>query len=367
MIANKYRPKRFSEMVGQDSEIERLVKLSGKVARGSKVPAVCFTGPFGNGKTTLARLWARAVLCSNRDATNQDPCGRCVSCEAMDRADHPAYAEVNPASADAVIKAALAHAIIYLSASYGMSILAFDEAHMLSRSAQKQILKRIDEGIPPMISLVLQKALLGRVEEERAHLMFIFCTNDPKRMTETLLSRCVVVNLKLLTAAEITSLLRQVCVAEAINADDQALQIIGTYAKGHVRDALMLLDTVAMAGKVSEELVRIYLRLDRHNAVYELLAETDPRAGFQKLEVLLYTHGVAALAELISEVFIDAHELRKGIGDWPQVDKVWMERVSKVHGSRMRHKAKELLLLNRNRDWGEYGLAAFSRILWGMR
>lgn len=333
-LATKYRPKRFADVIGQQDEV---LVISAMLQKGWIPPAVLYEGPFGTGKTTLARLTARAMLCPNRQGS--EPCNACMSCEAMDTDNHLAYTEIDAASHGLVADIReIKDALMYRVPGGNLRVLCLDECHMLTPQAQASLLQILEEG--------------------RQGLVFMFCTTELRRMLPTIRSRCVELNMRLLTAAEITSRLMTVADTEGIEYDEKALKIIGTYVRGHVRDSLILLEQLhRTGGKVTEELTRSYLRLDRYADIYELLTLVDKAAIVVKLEDLLCNMSTAELTETICKILVDAYKVSVGIDTFTQVDKAWLQKVAAAHSGELLDKAEKLFRTDLDAATLEYGTA----------
>jgi len=263
----------------------------------------------------------------------------------MTRPKHIAYYEIDAMSLQHTSEIEeLKDDIQYRSIGYPLKIVTLDECHMLPSAIQNKLLRTFEEGVKGVV--------------------FLLCTTDPARVLKTILSRCIQVNLKLVTPAEIVVRLRGVCAAENLAANEKALRIIATNSMGHVRDALMTLDAVSKMGEVSEDSVRTYLQLEKFNDVCELLAVTDRKLGLERLEHLLSICRVSELAGLIGRILVDAHKHRLAIGDYEQPDAGRLERVRAAHRSGLLDKAERVLSIDLDSDSSEYGAAGLSEILW---
>lgn len=295
--------------------------------------------------TTLARLIARALLCDNRDGI--EPCGQCPSCLAMDTDSNSAYLEIDSASNGLVDDIrALKDEATYHAVGGKSRIVVLDESHMISTQGQN--------------------AMLQLLEDEVTSVLFMFATTDPERMLPTILSRCVVLNLKLLTAAEIYGRLKVVCEVEGCPYEDKALRVISTYVRGHMRDALVLLEQLMRStNAVTEEAARAYLRLDRLIEFYELLTEPSKVNFFTKLEHLLCQYSPGDLTDGLGQVLLNCYKQQLGLtGDFSQVDGSWMKRVTDSQGvETLLAKSEALLSLHTDFASIQFGLAAITRIL----
>lgn len=341
MLYNKHRPRRFSDVVGQETELDVIKTMIQKNWRPS---AILLAGGYGCGKTTLARLISRALLCDDRQGV--EPCGVCESCKAMDTDSNPSYMEIDSASNGLVDDIrGLKDEATYRAVGGKPRIIVLDESHMISTPGQNAMLQILEEG--------------------REGVLFMFATTDPEKMLPTIRSRCVELSLKLLTTAEIYSRMKAVLEIEGTAYEDKALRIIATYVRGHMRDALVLLEQLSrMAEAITEDMVRAHLRLDRLVELYELLTESDRPAFFMKLEHLLCHYSPGDLADGLGQVLVNCFKLHLGVGDYSQVDQAWMKKVIASQGvESLLPRAEALLSLHTDFASIQYGLAAFTRIL----
>jgi len=173
-LANKHRPRRFDEVVGQEAEVNVLRQILEKNWRPN---CLMITGPFGTGKTTLSRLMGRAMLCD--DPQGIEPCGKCEACRAVDADNHPSYTELDAAShglKDDV--RAMLDSIAYRTNADRTRIICYDESHMLSVPGQNALLQTLEQGVKGVL--------------------FILATTESHKMLPTIASRCVPLKMKLL-------------------------------------------------------------------------------------------------------------------------------------------------------------------------
>lgn len=249
VLARKWRPKSFSNLVGQDHVVQA---LSNALSQQRLHHAYLFTGTRGVGKTTLSRILAKSLNCAT--GITATPCGECEACRAIDIGRYVDYVEMDAASnrgiADMV---SLLEQAIYAPSSGRFKVYMIDEVHMLTKEAFNAMLKTLEE--PP------------------AHVKFILATTDPQKVPVTILSRCLQFNLRQMASSTITAHLQEVLGQEQIAFEAPALQLIARAANGSMRDALSLTDQAIAYGNqsVRESDVRSMLRAIDQSYLYELL------------------------------------------------------------------------------------------------
>lgn len=253
VLARKYRPQTLSDLVGQDVLVQTLTQS----IKSQKLPhAFVLHGIRGVGKTTTARIIAKALNCTglNTDDPTPDPCGTCASCVAITEDRHLDIIEMDAASRTGVddirevIEAARYKAI---NARYKIYII--DEVHMLSKSAFNALLKTLEEPPP--------------------HVKFIFATTELKKIPDTVLSRCMRFDLSRISGETLMALFKKIAAAEAVTVEDEALALIVRAADGSARDGLSLLDqAIALSGThVTTQAVQNMLGLVDRGRLFTLL------------------------------------------------------------------------------------------------
>jgi DNA polymerase-3 subunit gamma/tau len=241
VLARKWRPQNFSSLVGQGPIV---TALRNALKEGRIAQAYLFSGIRGVGKTTAARVLAKALNCEKGPAT--DPCNECTACIEITRGSDMDVIEVDAATYSKVEQVReLTESLKYGPARDRYKVVVLDEVHRLSRQAFDALLKIVEEPPP--------------------HLVFIFATTEIEAVPATILSRCQEFHFRRVPASEVASLLREICISEDIEASEAALRLIARAGEGSVRDAVALLDQLATfgSGAISdEEAIRLLGGLD---------------------------------------------------------------------------------------------------------
>lgn len=265
-LYRKWRPQRFADVVGQTAIV---TALQNQIAAGRIGHAYLFTGTRGTGKTTCAKIFAKAVNCL--DTSSPDPCGECEICKGIDSGAIMDIIEMDAASNNGVDDIRdLRDEVAYLPSVCKYKVYIIDEVHMLSTAAFNALLKTMEE--PP------------------EHVIFILATTEVQKVPVTILSRCQRYDFTRITADDIAKRLLYVAEQEKIELDENAAQLIGRLADGAMRDALSILDTCAgVDNKVDEALVRRMAGVTDRGYLFEIsdaIAAGDSVTALEKIAEL---------------------------------------------------------------------------------
>lgn len=296
-------------MVGQQAPVEVLRAIVTLKRYGS---AYLFSGPTGVGKTTNARIFAKAILCES--PLNGDPCGICESCKLFEREQHFGYVELDSASVggkDDMIK--LRDEAAFLSI-VKKKIILLDECHDISKQGQD--------------------ALLEQVESCPEHLIYIFCTTDPDKMKKPLRDRCMHFQFLKISPELITPRLKFICEQEKLKYDEEALRLMALRSEGHVRNAINILEEVAYLGDISVKNINLISR-DFEEEIFTVISnlgidlakviETSKLISSSLSEIEFYN-------QLLSMVS-DASKFLYGYDNFSGKRKDFLSRLKDVHGS----------------------------------
>ena len=284
VLARKYRPHTFEELVGQTHTVKTLVNA---LNNNTLHHGFLFTGTRGVGKTTIARIFAKSVNCEQGVSAN--PCGKCTTCIEIDKGQSIDLIELDAASHTGVdhMREILENAQ-YLPTKDRFKVYLIDEVHMLSKSSFNALLKTLEE--PPK------------------HIKFLLVTTDPQKLPVTVLSRCLQFSLNKLTHDEILTQLKFIMGSEGLDYEESALSKIADFGNGSMRDALSLLDQSISYGNgsVLEKDIQAMLGLVQHDDIVELatlLVERKPA------EIIAFVRKLAHQGENLSNALKDLTSL----------------------------------------------------------
>ena len=227
-LYRKYRPLTFESVVGQQHIVSTLQHA---VTEGRLSHAYLFCGPRGTGKTTMARILAKALLCQKAHGDHGCmPDGTCPECEAIAEGTHPDVYELDAASRTGVdsVREEIINSVNFAPVRGTYKVYIIDEVHMLTTQAFNALLKTLEE--PP------------------SHVVFVLCTTDPQKLLDTILSRCQRFDFHRISNEDILARMRYVCEQEGFSYDEEALEIVAKHARGGMRDALSTLEQLSVFG-----------------------------------------------------------------------------------------------------------------------
>lgn len=311
MWDTKYRPMRFSDVLGQEGAVQ---VLRSRLVKGTALDtSYIFSGGHGRGKSTLSRILGRALLCSNI-TTDGEPCNTCDSCQAIINEASPAFSELDAASNGTVeIARTIVDKLDYVVTGGAKRIYVFDEVHRMSTAAQDVFLKPLED-----------KRLVG-----------IFCTTEPEKIRGAIRSRCEEHPIRKVTREDILKRLSWILQQEGVSFEDDAVLTVIDHSGGHVRDAINKLEMIAQLGAVTTELVREHLNLSVVTTFYEiLLALPEPAKAVLLAEEACERVGPEAVAEGLAEAAMNSFRLANNMfAEFAYTDRNLSAEVHKRYGN----------------------------------
>lgn len=318
----KYRPKKFADVLGQQGNVKL---LKARLQRGTAFDtSYLFMGGHGQGKTTLGRIHARAMLCLNLDKDNPEPCNECENCIACLKDQSEAFSERDAASQGKIEHIrALVERIGYAIQNARMRIELFDEAHRIGDGAQDVLLKPIEE-----------KKFIG-----------MFCTTEPNKIKGTIRSRCEEYVIKKVTREDILERAKYVCDQEGTKYEDDALLTIIDCSGGHIRDILNKMEMISQVGEINLANTREYLHLGSVSVYYDiLLALNNPTESIALVEKACEEVSPEDIVAGIAEASMNAYRLaNKMHTEYMLVERGLAQKVYERYGTGTIHLADYFL------------------------
>lgn len=307
----KYRPVKFSEVLGQDGNAHL---LKSRLQNGSAFDtSYIFAGGHGQGKTTLARIYARAMLCLDR-GKDPEPCNQCDNCISILDGDPGAFSERDAASQGTIEHIrSIVDELPFSILNAPKRIYLFDEAHRMSPGAQDVLLKPIEE-----------KKMVG-----------VFCTTEPEKIRGPIRSRCEEYTIRKVTREDVLGRMRSVLERESVEFTDDAILIVIDHSGGHVRDVLNKLEMISQIGPITVENVREHLKLGVVSTYYEiLLALSEPKKAIELVEQACERVSSEEVAAGIAEAAMNSYRLANGMfADFVYVDRELGHKVWSAYGA----------------------------------
>ena len=280
VLARKYRPQTFEEVIGQD-HITRT--LANAISMDRVAHAILFSGPRGTGKTTVARILAKTMNCKTGPAPI--PCNECRSCNEITTGRAVDVLEIDGASNNSVDQIReLRENVRYMPAHSLYKVYIIDEVHMLSTSAFNALLKTLEE--PP------------------SHVMFIFATTEPNKIPTTILSRCQRHDFRRITLESISKHMSLICSKEGIVIENESLDLIAREADGSMRDALSLLDQVmaCLEGTITND------------RIVDVLGVID-RKNLFAISSAIFSRNIPAILDILDDIYLHGQDMKKLYSD----------------------------------------------------
>jgi len=324
----KGRPLTFEEVVGQE-KAKRLIVNSLKSNNISR--AYLFSGAWSVGKTTLASLFARSLLCKNRDPETQSPCNKCKSCVSFLKGNNHSYTEVDAANFGTKENMSAILGSLAFENGDGFRVIFLDEAHMISSAGKDALLKELETPI---------------VYDET---IFMFSTNEPDKIPKTLMSRLVRIPLEKPTTDDVFLKIKRMCDQEGVKYDTHALKSLASWSQGHYRDAENALDPLLLMGGINLENVAAYTSYDIEKTSKLLVyLESDLPKALILAEEIISNYGAEGVHASLIKTLLAAiqYGLSGLVKDTPEC----VKEVYSLYGAKMNPVLLHLLERDKNKD-----------------
>jgi len=307
-----YRPLTFADVLGQEGTVQL---LKARLRNGTALDtSYIFSGGSGQGKTTLARIYARAMLCENVGKNNPEPCNQCESCRSILNDSSMAFSEQDAASQGGIDQIRrIVDSLPFSVVGASKRIYLFDECHRMSKDAQDVLLKPLEE-----------RKMIG-----------MFCTTEPEKVRGAIRSRCEEYGIRKVTREDILVRMRRILEAEKVEFDDDGILTVIDYAGGHVRDVVSRLEMIAQVGPVTLDNVREHLNLSVISTYYHILLNltSDTKKALQLVDQACERMTAEEVVSGLSEAAMNSFRLANGMGaDFSFTDKLLAVEVYKLYG-----------------------------------
>lgn len=318
----KYRPLKFGDVLGQEGAVA-LLKV--RLSKGNALDMnYLFAGGHGQGKTTLARILARAMLCLNLDKNDPEPCNECDNCTEVLRGSAAAYVEQDAASGGTIDNIrAIVEDLPFAVFNAPKRVYVFDEAHRMSKDAQDVLLAPLEA-----------KKMVG-----------IFCTTEADKIRGAIRSRCEEYTIRKVTREDILVRMNRILDAEGVEHEDEAVLTVIDHSGGHVRDLIGRLEMISQMGAVNLVSVREYLQLSVVGTYYEILLSLgDARKAVELVERACERVSPEDVSAGLAEAAMNSFRLAHGMfADFVYVDKTMAQQVYAAYGMHTVEMAKYFL------------------------
>lgn len=321
----RYRPLLFADVLGQPGAV---LVIQGRLIKGTSMDtSYIFSGAHGQGKTTMARISARAMLCDDLQEVGE-PCNACDNCKAILNESSMAFVELDAASKGTIdnVRAIVAD-LSFVVPGAPKRIYLFDEAHRMSRDSQDVLLKPIED-----------KAMVA-----------ILCTTEPEKIRGPIRSRCEEHSIKRITREDILGRMKWVLAQEKVEGDEDAILTVIDFSGGHVRDVLNKLEMIAQLGPITIDAVRERLNLSLISTYYDILLSLGaPAKAIELVESACDRVGAEEVSSGLAEAAMNSYRLaRKMYADFVYVDREKAQAVHEMYGDAAINLAEHFLVTRR--------------------
>ena len=318
-----YRPLTFADVLGQTGTVQL---LKARLKNGTALDtSYIFSGGSGQGKTTLARIFARAMLCHNLDKSNPEPCNKCESCLSILNDTSMVFVEQDAASQGNIEQVRrIVDELPFTVMGAAKRIYLFDECHRMSKDAQDVLLKPLEE-----------RKMLG-----------MFCTTEPEKVRGAIRSRCEEYSIRRVTREDVLVRMKKILEAEKVEYEDDAILIVIDFSGGHVRDVVNRLEMIAQVGPVKVANVREHLNLSVVSTYYEILLNipSNLKQALSLVDSVCERITPEEAASGLAEAAMNSFRLANGMNaDFTFADKELSSKVSEMYSTGLTSIAEHFL------------------------